>query len=61
MIEKKIIICHNRVRPDLPNKEEEIHMQYTAVEGCFICITIPLGVFCTATESCIILAIDNFF
>ena len=26
------------------------------LNGCFICITIPLGVYCTARESCIILA-----
>ena len=25
----------HRVRPDLPNKQEEIHMQYTAVEQFF--------------------------
>ena len=25
----------NHVRPDLPNKQEEIHMQYTAVERLF--------------------------
>ena len=27
--------CHNRVRPDLPNKQEQIQIQYTAVERLF--------------------------
>ena len=31
------------------------------LNGCFICITTPLGENCTAAESCIILAFYNFF
>ena len=54
--------CNNRVRPDLPNKQEEIHMQFTAVEGMFYSRHNTSGsILYSKQNSSIILAIDNFF